>query len=103
MSEWQPIETAPKDGRVFLAYAGQYPQFVAWVETEEEEFIQDDWRWWRWRKVVRREAGFRILMPPARGMGFGIHGNYAPFTPTHWMPLPPHPFSGGSLEIQRVD
>ena len=67
-SGWQPIETAPKDGRVLLAYWGDTPQFIGWDGE-----------------------GWRVLMPPARGMGFGIHGNFAPFQPTHWMPLPAPP------------
>lgn len=89
---WQPIETAPKDGSVFLAYWGQYTQFVAWVEIDEETVRYEGPWWWRRRIQDRRYiAGFRVLMPPARGYGFVIHGNFAPFTPTHWMPIPDPP------------
>ena len=65
---WHPMETAPKD-RPFIAYFGDSPQFVGWIDGD----------------------GWRVLMPPARGFGFGIHGNFAPFIPRGWMPLPPAP------------
>ena len=66
---WQPINSAPKDGRVLLSYWGKYPQFIAWIKGE----------------------GWRVLMPPARGIGFSIHGNFAPFTPEYWLSLPAPP------------
>lgn len=66
--EWQPIETAPKDGTVFLSWVHDHPQFVAWVNA-------------------RPHPGFRVLMPPGRGYGFGIHGNFAPVEPRYWVPL----------------
>jgi hypothetical protein len=95
MSDWQPIETAPKDGTVFLAYWGDDPQFVAWVgdAANEVEYrrVGPFWNRRTERMVKSRETGFRVLMPPARGMGWGVHGNFAPFTPTHWMPLPEAP------------
>lgn len=67
MAEWQPIETAPKDGRVVLwsrkgtVVAGFY---------DELNVLHP------WRFVDR--AGF------VNGMG-------ASYGPDHWMPLPPPP------------
>ena len=42
MTEWQPIETAPKDGRTFLAY-GAWPMFpsapdICFCHWDEDEF-----------------------------------------------------------------
>lgn len=64
MTEWQPIETAPKDGTAILVYAGQFCYCVEWVE----EF---DW----WAVEDNKLGPFRL-----RGQA-----------PTHWMPLPPPP------------
>jgi hypothetical protein len=88
-SEWQSIETAPKDGTIFLAYWGCDPQFVAWVNMLPTVETRKVGPFWRRRVVVERRenAGFRVLMP-SRGGGFGVHGNYAPFTPREWMPIP---------------
>jgi hypothetical protein len=68
--DWRPIETAPKDGTVLLSLWGDDPQFIAWINFKDEE-------------------GWRVLMPPARGVGWGIHGNFAPYEPKVWMPIPP--------------
>ena len=67
--EWQPIETAPKDGEVFLTYWHDMPVFCAWVDD-----------------------GFRVLMSVGGATPhLVVHGNFAPFTPSHWMPLPTPP------------
>lgn len=59
--EWQPIETAPKDGTVILAYvSGGHHALVAW---------NDDWEDW-------------LHLPWHESM---------PAVITHWMPLPAPP------------
>ncbi|KPK13948.1 MAG: hypothetical protein AMJ56_00420 [Anaerolineae bacterium SG8_19] len=64
---WQPIETAPKDGSCFLAYM--------WYEKEEG----DDYEFY---SVIRWE----------KGLGWVQENPYMdPFKPTHWMPLPEPP------------
>lgn len=63
-SPWQPIETAPKDGRAILVNAGGFSYSVEW----SEEF---DW----WCVDDNKLGPFRL-----RGCA-----------PTHWMPLPPAP------------
>lgn len=73
MSEWQPIETAPKDGRQFLVFDPHL--------------------------VVGKSDGIALCIPIPNGFrfnpriewtasnGFGIHS----WQPTHWMPLPEPP------------
>ena len=63
MSEWQPIETAPKDGTDFLAYSDACNVYgVAYWNTFHH-------------------AGYLVCNDSARDF----------FNPTHWMPLPPPP------------
>lgn len=90
MSEWQPIDSAPRDGTVFLAYWRDMPHFVAWC-PQYGSVRTVGALWWKRREFHGEEAGFRVLMPPRPRMAWGIHGNYAPFTPTHWQPLPDAP------------
>jgi len=66
MSEWQPIETAPKDGTpILLGIAGPHywPRSAWWCLDEER---------WVVHKGGRFSAWFDI-------------------PPTHWMPLPSPP------------
>jgi hypothetical protein len=66
MSEWQPIETAPKDGT----------RILAWFSGEEPEPIVVKWRvgFDRFPWVESDESG-----------AYGAH------VVTHWMPLPESP------------
>jgi len=76
--EWQPIETAPKDGTAFLAWedddrGNQWPVVIKWTEyeTEEdrEEFGEGFWQY------------CEELLSDVAGEA----------EPTHWLPLPPPP------------
>lgn len=72
MGEWQPIETAPKDGTRVLAVCAvaQYPKCnITWV---------DDGTW-------------MFAPKPDKFLAAGLHG----WWPTHWMPLPSPPSSEG--------
>ena len=72
MGEWQPIETAPKDGSYFLAanHAGAW--VAMWLPFAASGFKFDH----PWRSVM-------------------LNHNHIPSAhrtaPTHWMPLPPPP------------
>ncbi len=63
--EWQPIETAPKDGTVVLLAGCRKPVAAAWLEDEIDYWHVDD-----------NKLGPFALRGPA---------------PTHWMPLPKPP------------
>lgn len=63
--EWQPIETAPKDGTVVLLAGCRKPVAAAWLEDEIDYWHVDD----------NKRGPFAL-----RGPG-----------PTHWMPLPKPP------------
>jgi hypothetical protein len=63
---WQPIETAPKDGTFILGYYADRP--------------------WLW-DIVQWDAGYL-----GGAWWGGGHENDGPlFPPTHWMPLPDPP------------
>ena len=68
MAEWQPIETAPKDGRSLLLYSPSYngPAGPIWVGN----WVNDD-----------VEHAFECM--------WGVFG--VDYPATHWMPLPDPP------------
>ena len=73
-SPWQPIETAPKDGTRILAWNSEYGARETKSETYREGSIgfsegRTD-RWWEW-------------LEPQNNWSLK-------WSPTHWMPLPPH-------------
>jgi len=63
MTEWQPIETAPKDGVYILALCRANP-----LSPRRYEFARMGARGW-----IRQD------------------GRAVPYEPTHWMPLPEPP------------
>jgi hypothetical protein len=71
MAEWQPIETAPRDGQSLIVarfpYTGRFPPVMLT-------------RWVRKRHLPGKVMGWRKVM----------------WEPTHWMPLPAPPSSSGS-------
>lgn len=69
MADWQPIETAPKDGTEILLFE---------LQCYDEPYIATG-IWHRW------DGGERWL-PAVYG---GARTDY--FDPTHWMPLPDAP------------
>lgn len=68
MADWQPIETAPKDGTEFLAC-----ELLA--RTDAPGY---------WDKFVC-----------AWGNGYGWHSDGHRVAPTHWQPWPADPETGG--------
>ena len=97
MSKWQPIETAPKDGKTFLALVGGLPYAAKY--DKDGRFI------WYWHSdqacgpthLVHEIDGKRLLeeikvQPPHDYQPSGhLWVNGFSGEPTHWMPLPEPP------------
>lgn len=68
MNEWQPIETAPRDGRWFLCYVpiDGHRQFLGLYSKQ--------------------------------GLLLNEYAQPAPFPPTHWVPLPAPPVQSERVE-----
>lgn len=69
-SQWQPIETAPKDGRCILLYDPLWPGSTEGIEKAAWQIFPNhtEGQWWiDWAEMPNN------------------------MKPTHWMPLPPRP------------
>lgn len=80
-SAWQPIETAPKDGTVILAYIPKTHSHKTWMVSWSKTKL-GEWGWFF-------ELSWRIV-------GTGI---------THWQPLPepPAPRAIGARQMKGTD
>lgn len=77
MNEWQPIETAPKDGTTILAYC--QPRYTGTDEPMEFSYVS----------VIRWMDKYKNSKCPWR------HAlNNSAAEPIHWMPIPPAPSAG---------
>jgi hypothetical protein len=82
MSEWQPIESAPKDGTVILAYCA--PRYVESGEPMGWGYINAVW--WRDEYMKKKYGtGYSGMWP------WRHHQNDSAAEPTRWQPLPPPP------------
>lgn len=91
MSEWQPIETAPKDGTVIFGYIG-VPWLFVWVNRPESETTTTGV--WPFRKTITKERVFRGwhgVIPYEDGYALLWPRHAKTNQPTHWMPLPEPP------------
>lgn len=72
-NEWQPIETAPKDGTYILVYPGYYTKVPCSIA-----YYDDD-------KYAKRPQPYWHRLDTR-----GLRSRYTPLT--HWMPLPCPPY-----------
>ena len=75
MSEWKPIETAPKTGEWVLLRGGN-PDSYDWGGNDYPPFVVAHWREWD-----QNRKGWYY-----GDLESGFMGNYE--DPTHWMPIP---------------
>ena len=76
MTDWQPIETAPKDGTII----------DVWLADAEDEDVA-----FYCTPGTRRSSGWAFHNGKFRPLG-GLLKNMTVFVlPTHWMPLPDPP------------
>lgn len=86
MSEWQPIETAPRDGsRLLLSGRGSYDPF--WDTKSPMPFIVATGQWWEYSFEDFEEVGDGSYRKIEKKRG-QWRANASFFQPTHWMPLP---------------
>ena len=87
MSEWQPIETAPKDGSYVLVFIPESIQSTAAPKPliEMARWVTESWDHW---EPDGRDKMFRVSEDCSHW------SNYEPAT--HWMPLPDPPVTSES-------
>lgn len=83
-AKWQPIETAPKDGTVFLGWVSAERWSSAYGEcsTKSHDVSAVDFCWWRKPPSDMEDGGYF-------DNGAGQIGDMQEIT--HWMPLPDAP------------
>ena len=79
MTDWRPIETAPKDGKVIVC-------------THPSKTIE-----------YRPRAAFWYVARGTGAEGWKSVSNHAWLNPTHWMPLPAPPTDSARLSGGRDD
>jgi hypothetical protein len=86
MSDWQPIETAPKDGEKVLITDGKSILIAAWQDCQAE---YDKVRLSNGKIVTNR------VFHPCWCIVDGYNDEYGEYptaeSPAHWMPLPELP------------
>lgn len=83
MTEWQPIESAPKDGTEILACVNGFVPAVAWWEELPDDIMEHISEREKWRSVEAAEFETEEQWME--------HWTGSWYEPTHWMPLPEPP------------
>jgi len=81
-NEWQPIETAPKNGTeiivgydsatVWICHVAWWLVWETWMDDVPESFSKDELGWWSYVEN-------------------SVTQHYLGDKPTHWIPLPKQP------------
>lgn len=81
MSEWQPIETAPKDGSPTILFGetfGEWKMYLgSWVESPLHQMV-----------LVENNAQRVVYEWQITSDGYWTSTPGRDFHPTHWMPAP---------------
>jgi len=86
MSEWQPIDTAPKDGTAVWLLIDGHP-YLGYCEPAD--WLNENERWFAKATFIRRSSPRDGRATPTTD---DIHGCYGiDMQPTLWMPLPAPP------------
>ena len=89
--EWQPIETAPRDGTAILAWSKERGQ----RETQMGRYGEGSPGYAKWKDGDG---------PLNSGWVWDTHHNWlTTWTPTHWMPLPETPNVEGNRRPATTD
>lgn len=92
MSEWRPIESAPKDGTKFLAFGLGHGNSVVAFQCREEPFPTQAIIWWGWIDDFDEvDVGGGLYKKVPKRFNEDWRGDVFGFKPTHWMPLPEPP------------
>ena len=83
MNEWQPIETAPKDGTGVLVHNNYAPGLASGKSESCDDINTVVAAWWANEDDKENGEWMCYMDSPCEPE--------CPFEPTHWMPLPEPP------------
>jgi hypothetical protein len=83
VSEWQPIETAPRDGTIIDVWLQESLSDIRFYCSSEPKYLSDDKYGGRSAGWFWKDGKFRPYLP---GLNMPVF-----VMPTHWMKLPEPP------------